>query len=714
MKKHHIYLQIIAFVFACTIMQGCQKEDETEGRVTLNAVLSDDYAADSKAHIRGTQVYWDDNDSININGSRYKIKVTGESVRSARLDTVRYNADGYAAVYPAGMVTGVLSAGSANVTVSIPSIQYMTPGQTQNVKGLMVAKMAGDGTSLVFHNAGAVLDLSVKNEFSSGNDLKLYRIVVSSSAHGLSGDGTLTIDGTAPTYSLSSAAGTPLTLDMENDTIAYNATKSYYIPIPSYTEDGGTQFSVTIYATCGDDHYRFSRSSNEGLTVARNKRVPVDVTLDADPSGYETTTIAGNTGLMGSGTEADPYVIATLKDLDYFKSQVNEGNTYSGKYIRQTADIDASVSNTVDWTPIGTSSSVCFQGTYDGGGHEITMQFNPTAAYYGFFSYLKNAIIKNIIVRGRYTSLSRIGYIGALCGDASGTLDVKNCHNYIPFEGSKYMGGLVGSAVNLSMSHCTNNVNLKGAQSGSLANFGGLVGYVKTSINISDCKNTGNIDGTSQVGGIVGFGPNGTYNRCINEGTVTARGASHGYAGIIGYLSVSATGTVINCKNCGAITGYQAVGGIVGRAQNSGTVNIFNCYNTGDTKATYSNTISSNYAGGICGYINTSNQITINNCFVDATLTKVDNIWASHRTSINSNSYCYINVACTTSANQAKFYDNSTGKVTSSTTINGNTYSANTKKIQELLQLWVDWKGSSYSSWKSRTDTIYPKFSWEK
>lgn len=41
----------------------------------------------------------------------------------------------------------------------------------------------------------------------------------------------------------------------------------------------------------------------------------------------------------GSGTQADPYQIASTSDLNQLATDVNGGNGYSGKYFVLTADI---------------------------------------------------------------------------------------------------------------------------------------------------------------------------------------------------------------------------------------------------------------------------------------------------------------------------------------------------------------------------------------
>ena len=89
-------------------------------------------------------------------------------------------------------------------------------------------------------------------------------------------------------------------------------------------------------------------------------------------------TVAFAADLSGSGTEDDPYLIATADDLVTFRDLVNgagAGKT-STLYAKLTDNID--LSGQTNWTPIGKafggpySSPVKYAGTFDGNGHKVT------------------------------------------------------------------------------------------------------------------------------------------------------------------------------------------------------------------------------------------------------------------------------------------------------------------------------------------------------
>ena len=90
----------------------------------------------------------------------------------------------------------------------------------------------------------------------------------------------------------------------------------------------------------------------------------------------------------GTGTETDPYLIYTLKDLEDFRDSVNAGNTYEGKYVKLMDDITmnnpdmfardeygnitgaANGKTPYEWIPIGNENNH-FCGSFDGNGHKI-------------------------------------------------------------------------------------------------------------------------------------------------------------------------------------------------------------------------------------------------------------------------------------------------------------------------------------------------------
>lgn len=109
------------------------------------------------------------------------------------------------------------------------------------------------------------------------------------------------------------------------------------------------------------NHFRPRR----GIIEYQTESIPV--TGDAlQTNSLSVTRAAYGSGMLGSGTESDPYQVATAEDLD------NVRNDLTAYYI-QVADID--LSEYENWVPIGYYTyeyDHVFNGSYDGNGFTIS------------------------------------------------------------------------------------------------------------------------------------------------------------------------------------------------------------------------------------------------------------------------------------------------------------------------------------------------------
>lgn len=143
--------------------------------------------------------------------------------------------------------------------------------------------------------------------------------------------------------------------------------------------------------------------------------------------------------LSNNSVESDPantVKIGTLTELKAFKDAVNvTGNSYSGKTIKLTADIDLAGEA---WEPIGqiggNGVATYFQGVFDGQGYTIkNMTIEPNATYgeganyaTGFFGSVDagDAVIKNVTFDN--ATINGHHWTAVVCGYISGT--IQNCH----------------------------------------------------------------------------------------------------------------------------------------------------------------------------------------------------------------------------------------------------------------------------------------------
>jgi hypothetical protein len=158
---------------------------------------------------------------------------------------------------------------------------------------------------------------------------------------------------------------------------------------------------------------------------------------------------------------------------------------------------------------------------------------------------------------------------------AGGSKPISGCTNNGNVTGSKYVGGIVGMSTNRvsNMSDCTNNghITATGGNAGGIA--GRLVGY-SSAITISNCKNTGTIEGAGTVGGLAGYTKSNektlTYLNCSNSGSIIS--TDDGAGGLFGIVRIdwssSSTSTPVlalnGSYNQGTVNGTDNVGGMIG------------------------------------------------------------------------------------------------------------------------------------------------------
>lgn len=137
----------------------------------------------------------------------------------------------------------------------------------------------------------------------------------------------------------------------------------------------------------------------------------------------------------------DTFEISDVDGLKAFAAMANNGNTFVGKTIKLTADIDL---NNIAWTPIAV-----FTGTFNGNGKTIS-NLNVTAEKAaGFFANLYKGTIINLTIDGAKVMGSH--HVGAIAGGSYGTINgctVKNavisCVNPADGEDGDKAGAVIG------------------------------------------------------------------------------------------------------------------------------------------------------------------------------------------------------------------------------------------------------------------------------
>ena len=346
----------------------------------------------------------------------------------------------------------------------------------------------------------------------------------------------------------------------------------------------GRDFKITYTVTKGTTYYIGAREYN-------GNAIEGEVKLNVKLNGIDYELPAG---MIGKGTEAEPFVLKTAEHLAWFRDYVNEGHPSACAKIADDveeidmstvchkADIEKQVTE-LSWTPIGNSDNM-YQGTFDGNGKTISnLYINATSGDAGFFGYAGNGSIKNITFDN--AKVNSTGNNTGILAGYDGYCIIENIKTLekCSVEGIENVGGIAGSTIG----------------------------------NIINCENHAMVMGASCVGGIVGYydGSYRSITSCANYGFVTGSAANVG--GMVGYF-ISFSGTIQNCANYGDITGTSNVGNLIGNAQ---SCNLNNVLGTGNVTATSDTeragllvghiNNSSSTASGILAY-NSSSKLTIN------------------------------------------------------------------------------------------------------
>lgn len=253
------------------------------------------------------------------------------------------------------------------------------------------------------------------------------------------------------------------------------------------------------------------------------------------PTGRNATNLRDYLG-GGSGTEEDPFLVATKKHLENFRDYVHFGEPFIGMHIRQTADIALNlprdkwgIQMPETWTPIGTPITSqlhtvqgnweqrYFRGTYDGDFHKVENMYidDPVGLPAGLFGALHHgAVIKNLSVTDAYiTAKGGEGWVGILAGETSryaNNVYISQCHT----------SGVVGDPDN-------------GLGLGSAAAIIGYIG-LEGDPYILNCSSDAEVYGNdaSAVTRQTGIGGADSIANFLFTGTLHADGVSRPFKGI--------------------------------------------------------------------------------------------------------------------------------------------------------------------------------------
>jgi hypothetical protein len=273
-----------------------------------------------------------------------------------------------------------------------------------------------------------------------------------------------------------------------------------------------------------------------------------------------------------------------------FEDIADDTTTLDGVYIL-TKDLDCrGRGNNI---MVGTSDP--FTGVFDGDGYTITVNINSSGnSNIGLFAQASAPVISNLNIAGSVLGGSSTGaLIGNLINSSSNgdhpLTTISNVHSTVNVNSnSTAVGGLIGYIDNEGSSEDgdTTAVNITNSSSSGLVastigdQVGGLVGSIyqdyTANINITDSYATGNVTGSGNVGGLIGYFEQYDGNVTITgnhySGRARTQSSNSNTGGLIGYLlaqpSEGYDDSTVNISNnftAGFVTSIDGgIGGLIG------------------------------------------------------------------------------------------------------------------------------------------------------
>ena len=149
------------------------------------------------------------------------------------------------------------------------------------------------------------------------------------------------------------------------------------------------------------------------------------------------------------------FILRTAADWETFADLVKNGQQNLNAIM--VADIDLGKSLTM----IGPTENKCYNGTFDGNGHTLTIQYDSVTTRSAPFRNVGKATIKNLHVAGRI--ITKATSCGSLVSRAvNGMFEILSCRSTVKIKslisGDNSTGGLVGIVSNSATANIKNSV----------------------------------------------------------------------------------------------------------------------------------------------------------------------------------------------------------------------------------------------------------------
>ena len=294
----------------------------------------------------------------------------------------------------------------------------------------------------------------------------------------------------------------------------------------TYTVDNSCCSVYAIWQTTEQKHhYRYGFDEDSHWLVCLNEGC---TGIDAEKTAHtwdenQICSVCGYGCVTPQTDEDGNYVITNTAELYGFAKLVNEGQTDANAVLGCDITVNQGVLDAsgdlsdgafITWTPIGSSHTTPYSGTFDGRGHSINGLYScqdrtqplQGKLYIGLFGLLEHATVENVTVADSYFNAG---------ADYS------------------YAGGIAAQTGNSTISCCETRVNVYAMVSG------GITAEAHSS-EIVNCSSVGTIDSFTRAGGIAAIAMESTIKNCFYAGAVTT--SLQGRA-----IPIAACETISNC-----------------------------------------------------------------------------------------------------------------------------------------------------------------------
>ena len=344
---------------------------------------------------------------------------------------------------------------------------------------------------------------------------------------------------------------------------------------------------------------------------------------------------APETGITGTGSEADPYTLSTVAGFEALRDEIDAGIPLRNVYFKMTADVTLPA----DWDPMGslkdptlTGSEMQvvdmgrnvnpFSATLDGDGHTLTMSKGSKP----LLEFARYAVVKNLNIQGeRIVGNGLLQYYTVDYGEdgvyntgVPDTITIENCHivGKTNITRSGFLGGYASGANWVTIKNCSVGADVVIGCDKDQQRIGSLAGDFNGFV--INCTSAATVYGTKRVGGLVGakgqsMGPCDVMSSSFT-GKVICAGDYAGGIMASGYVADSAPNSpwarVMGCYVSGSVEGKDYVGGITG-----GEPGVLQCWGNGAGTITdnvfYGTlTATGKNVGGVAGKLRALNMFT--------------------------------------------------------------------------------------------------------